>query len=73
MRVGHWLRRYPAAAIIACGMIGSRQGWLEAPYISCPAGMAELTKNLCSLKTPRGRKIWFVPGVMREQKIARRM
>ncbi len=63
--VGHWLRRYPAAPVIASGMIGSRQGWLEAPYISCPAGLAELTNNLCSLKTRQGRKIWFVPGVMR--------
>jgi 2-dehydro-3-deoxygalactonokinase len=22
---------------IACGMIGSRQGWVEAPYVGCPA------------------------------------
>ena len=21
---------------IACGMIGSRQGWIEAPYVACP-------------------------------------
>jgi len=43
-------RRFPAALsvlldgampaeapIIACGMIGSRQGWVEAPYVECPA------------------------------------
>lgn len=63
--VGHWMQRYPAAPVIAAGMIGSRQGWLEAPYISCPAGLTEITKNLCSLKMRQGRKIWFVPGVMR--------
>ncbi|MCP6755973.1 2-dehydro-3-deoxygalactonokinase, partial [Klebsiella pneumoniae] len=28
-----------AAPRIACGMIGSRQGWIEAPYVDCPAGL----------------------------------
>jgi 2-dehydro-3-deoxygalactonokinase len=36
--VGDWIddgdRR-----ILMCGMIGSRQGWQEAPYLSCPAGL----------------------------------
>lgn len=63
--VGHWLLRYPEAAVIASGMISSRQGWLETPYINCPAGLPELTNNLCSLKSRQGRIIWFVPGVMR--------
>jgi 2-dehydro-3-deoxygalactonokinase len=63
--VGHWLRRYPTAPVIASGMIASRQGWLEAPYVSCPAGLTEITKNLRSLEMQQGRRIWFVPGVMR--------
>ncbi len=25
---------------IACGMIGSRQGWIEAPYVDCPVDLA---------------------------------
>ena len=24
---------------VACGMIGSRQGWREAPYLACPAAL----------------------------------
>lgn len=62
--IGSWLSRYPDAPILACGMIASPQGWIEAPYVSCPAGPAELVKHLCSVETQAGRKIWFVPGVM---------
>jgi 2-dehydro-3-deoxygalactonokinase len=63
--IGDWLRAHSEAPIIACGMIGSRQGWLEAPYVICPAGLPELAGNLCSISTSRGKTIWFVPGVMR--------
>lgn len=63
--IGSWLSRYSDASILACGMIASPQGWLEAPYVSCPAGPSELVENLCSLELQAGRKIWFVPGVMR--------
>jgi 2-dehydro-3-deoxygalactonokinase len=63
--VGHWLDRNPAVPILACGMIGSRQGWLEAPYLDCPAGLKELAENLCPLDRRQGRRIWFVPGITR--------
>ena len=32
-----WLDRWPALAVVACGMVGSAQGWREAPYVNCPA------------------------------------
>ena len=32
--------------LLACGMIGSRQGWLEAPYVACPAGFASIAEGL---------------------------
>lgn len=28
--------------ILLCGMVGSRQGWVEAPYLPCPAGLGDL-------------------------------
>lgn len=49
--------------VIASGMIGSRQGWIEAPYCPCPAGRAEIAGKLVSLTTHSGRKIVFVPGL----------
>ena len=60
--VGAWLE--VDVPIIAAGMIGSRQGWYEVPYLECPAGVAELADNLQSLSTAEGRTVWFVPGVV---------
>ena len=34
--------RDAATPRIACGMIGSRQGWVEAPYVECPTDLASL-------------------------------
>jgi 2-dehydro-3-deoxygalactonokinase len=47
---------------------GFQLAWLEAPYIHCPAGLAELAEHLCLHLTQLRRKIWFVPGVMRRAK-----
>jgi 2-dehydro-3-deoxygalactonokinase len=49
-----------AAPRIACGMIGSRQGWVEAPYAVCPADLAALAGMLTV--TPGG-ELAVVPGV----------
>ena len=44
---------------IACGMIGSRQGWVEAPYVECPADLAMFGRALTA--TPGG-ELSIVPG-----------
>jgi 2-dehydro-3-deoxygalactonokinase len=62
---GGWLGVHADAAVIACGMIGSRQGWREVPYVSCPAGLAELAGGLAAVQTRRGRTVHLVPGVAR--------
>ena len=54
--------RSDSGPIIAAGMISSRQGWVEAPYVACPAGVAELAGRLTRHKLARGGAIWFVPG-----------
>ena len=45
---------------IACGMVGSRQGWREAPYVDCPASLAALSRGL--VETGPGG-IAIVPGL----------
>lgn len=60
--VGDWLAAAPAAPVLLSGMIGSRQGWIEAPYVPCPAGEAEITAALARLATARGRTLRIVPG-----------
>lgn len=50
--LGDWM-----AADTLClmtGMVGSRQGWQEAPYCPCPAGFADLAPHL----------LWLQPGRM---------
>ena len=52
-----------ALPVIASGMIGSRQGWIEAPYCSCPAGLIEIAGALAYHTARDGRRIAFVPGL----------
>ena len=41
------------------GMVGSNRGWIEAPYVACPASLDELVKGLIR---PSEREV-IVPGV----------
>ena len=34
------------APVVMSGMIGSRQGWKEAPYAQCPAGANEIAARM---------------------------
>jgi 2-dehydro-3-deoxygalactonokinase len=61
---GPWLQQHKLP-VVASGMIGSRQGWYEAPYCECPAGAVDLAAKLVSAASPAGHRVWFVPGVMR--------
>ena len=50
----------PSVPLIACGMIGSRQGWVEVPYRDCPAD----ARSIASALTPvPGIPLWIVPGL----------
>lgn len=42
---GAWLAAGERQVLLS-GMIGSRQGWVEAPYLPCPAGVTELAAAL---------------------------
>jgi 2-dehydro-3-deoxygalactonokinase len=48
------------ARCLISGMAGSRQGWAEAPYVSCPAGPDELARHLHWIERDR---IALVPGL----------
>lgn len=47
--------------LIACGMIGSRQGWIEAPYRECPATLDALAAALTAVP---GTRLAIVPGLI---------
>lgn len=52
------------APVLMCGMIGSRQGWVEAPYVAAPAGLAALAAALAPV--PGTERVWIVPGVAQD-------
>jgi 2-dehydro-3-deoxygalactonokinase len=64
MLTGPWRDRFPGLKAIASGMIGSAQGWREAPYCEAPAGAAELAAALVTVETGNGL-LYLVPGVRR--------
>jgi 2-dehydro-3-deoxygalactonokinase len=57
---GDWLA--PSRPAISSGMIGSRQGWVEAPYAPCPAGFETLARGLAWAEAG-GTRLAIVPGV----------
>lgn len=49
--------------VVAAGMITSRQGWVEVPYVDCPAGPNELAKAIVTKTLASGRTIHFSTGL----------
>ena len=68
-QVGDWLDKYPGIPVIASGMITSKQGWIETPYLPCPASLDGLSKNLVRHLTSKGDTVYFVPGVCQKAPI----
>ncbi len=56
--LGDW-RNEPVPRL-ACGMVGSQQGWIEAPYVDCPSPLAALADGIAH--TPEGA-LAIVPGI----------
>lgn len=59
--VGPWRAGASRPVAILCGMIGSRQGWVEAPYVPCPAGPADLAAGVTAV--PGVPEAVIVPGL----------
>jgi 2-dehydro-3-deoxygalactonokinase len=55
--------------VLLSGMVGSRQGWREAPYADLPADLETLARQLRSLEVP-GRSVHLVPGLLRRCPVA---
>jgi len=62
---GDWMD-VPGTRCLMSGMVGSRQGWHEAPYCPCPAGLDELAAALVAVPHAvrgRARDVRLVPGL----------
>jgi 2-dehydro-3-deoxygalactonokinase len=60
--IGAWLAE-GEKQILLCGMVGSRQGWVEAEYLPCPVGIAELAHAVVQVPFS-GANVLLVPGVI---------
>ena len=61
---GDWIAAGEGRVLLA-GMVGSRQGWQEAPYLPCPAGLDEIARALVAVAF-EGAEVRLVPGVSAE-------
>lgn len=60
---GRWLDTWPDLPVIACGMAGSRQGWVEAPYRVLPADLADPALACARVRSRRGTEVCVIPGL----------
>ncbi len=65
--VGEWRAAHPELPALACGMIGSRGGWQEVPYVDAPADAGAIAAGLVEIDTGIDR-LALVPGVMQHQR-----
>jgi 2-dehydro-3-deoxygalactonokinase len=58
---------WPALPTLASGMVGSKQGWVEAPYVGCPGGFADVVAGLRATPDDAVRIVpgiaWHMPGL----------
>ncbi len=67
---GDWIAEH-RVPMLACGMIGSRQGIVEVPYVACPADLNQLARSLACVDLHGGPdtaatatgKLFIVPGL----------
>jgi 2-dehydro-3-deoxygalactonokinase len=61
---GDWLRAWPQVPMLACGMVGSAQGWQEAAYQDLPVRIDALAGALTVVTRRLGQSLHIVPGLI---------
>lgn len=79
--VGDWVAANPAAPLLACGMVGSAQGWREAAYRPLPAALDDLAHHATVVPLSpwsatggaawQGRALHILPGLLAPGDLAR--
>jgi 2-dehydro-3-deoxygalactonokinase len=58
---------WPPCVTIAAGMVGSRQGWVEVPYVDVPVEITTIAQGLHRVDTHTRQAIWIVPGLRQRE------
>ncbi len=53
----------PDAAIVLAGMVGSRNGWVEAAYVPCPASPGAIAAASMTVTLADGARATILPGL----------
>ena len=61
---GDWVRNRGALSVVAGGMVGSAQGWIEAPYVRAPADVRALAAHSVRIPSGLGPDVLIAPGVI---------
>ena len=59
--IAPWLDK--GLPILMAGMVGSKQGWFDAGYVSCPVDQKGLSEQLFFVPNAANLKIAIVPGI----------
>jgi 2-dehydro-3-deoxygalactonokinase len=57
-----WAAKHGSLSAHLCGMVGSRNGWVETPYARCPADIQALRAGLMKFES-NGIRVSIVPGM----------
>lgn len=60
---GPWLEEYGPMKTVMAGMVGSVNGWIDAPYLPCPTDLGALASKLCPVPNQRNLSIHVIPGL----------
>jgi 2-dehydro-3-deoxygalactonokinase len=64
---GDFRRARPDAAIVLAGMVGSRNGWVEAPYVACPASVEAIAAAGIAVTLSEGTTATILPGLSSDE------
>lgn len=61
--IAPWLQKHGAIPVLALGMITSKNGWVEVPYVACPATPGDLANGMIQKSLPNGSDLFFLAGI----------
>ncbi len=61
--IDKWLPANQKTSMIACGMVGAKQGWIEAPYMSVPCYPPSIESSVVAPTKDARIKLSILPGL----------
>ncbi|WP_077342294.1 2-dehydro-3-deoxygalactonokinase [Pseudocolwellia agarivorans] len=58
-----WFEKHSQVPVLMAGMVGSKNGWKEVPYVNTPLNIQTLSTGCTLFSLSRGNKVLIIPGV----------